>query len=181
MENIAQYMFANAYSSVAPSMNLASAVCTVNGQPTDCGPIGAALGVGLGIFMLIVLAIVLLIVVSQWKVYKKAGQPGWAAIIPIYNMVVLLQIVKKPIWWIILMFIPIVNIVMSVIVYYELAKAFGKGVGFTIGLIVLPFIFYPILAFGKSTYMMPMSPIGDGMQMPPVPPTPPTTPVSPQM
>lgn len=192
MENIAQYMFANAYSSVAPAMNLARAVCTSNGQPVDCGPIEGVLAAGFGIFMLVFLALAVLMIVSVWKVYTKAGKPGWASIIPIYNIVVLLEIVQKPIWWVILMFIPFVNIIVGIIMYSALAKSFGKGVGFTIGLILLPFIFYPILAFGKSTYMLNVS----GMGMPPMQPvqqpeptqfaspeTPstPTTPENPQM
>lgn len=168
MENIAQYMFANAYSSVAPAMNLASAVCTVNGVATDCGPLDGILAAGFGIFMLVFLVIVILIIVSVWKVYTKAGKPGWASIIPIYNVVVLLEITKKPVWWVILMFIPIVNIVVGIMIYYALAQSFGKGTGFTIGLFVLPFIFYPILAFGKSTYVLPVSGVDQGMGMPPV-------------
>lgn len=81
-----------------------------------------------------------------------AGQPGWSSIIPIYNLIVWLRIVGRPLWWIILFFVPFVNIVISIIITYQLAKVFGKGVGFTIGLILLPFIFYPILAFGQATY-----------------------------
>ena len=100
----------------------------------------------------------------MWKIFSKAGQPGWAAIIPVYNMVVLLQIVKKPIWWILLLIIPFVNIIIGLIVLYRLARVFGKGIGFTLGLIFLSIIFYPILAFGKSTYM-------GGVQSTPVAPT----------
>lgn len=181
MENIAQYMFANAYSSVAPAMNLANAVCTVNGVATDCGPIGGVLLAGFGIFMIIFLAFAILMIVSVWKVYTKAGQPGWASIIPIYNIVVLLEIVKKPVWWVILMFIPIVNIVVGIMMYHALAQAFGKGTGFTIGLVLLPFIFYPILAFGKSTYMMPASSADQRMPTMPPPPSQPTNSTSSQM
>ena len=79
-------------------------------------------------------------------------------------MVVLLQIVKKPIWWILLLIIPFVNIIIGLIVLYRLARVFGKGIGFTLGLIFLSIIFYPILAFGKSTYM-------GGVQSTPVAPT----------
>jgi hypothetical protein len=96
--------------------------------------------------------VALFIIVSYWKVYQKAGKPGWAAIIPIYNIIVLLEIVGKPIWWIILFFIPIVNIVVGIIIAHQLAKAFGQDVGFTFGLIFLPFVFYPLLAFGKFSY-----------------------------
>lgn len=100
-------------------------------------------------------AIIVLMIASIWKVFTKAGKPGWAAIIPIYNIVVLLEIVGKPIWWIILMLIPIVNIVVQIIVTHQLSKSFGKDVGFTIGLIFLGFIFFPILGFGSAKYIGP--------------------------
>jgi hypothetical protein len=103
-------------------------------------------------FWLIWGAVILFYIVSMWKVFEKAGQPGWASIVPIYNAIVLLQIAQKPIWWILLYFIPIVNIVISVIVLHNISKNFGHDVGFTLGLIFLGFIFFPILAFGDSQY-----------------------------
>jgi hypothetical protein len=112
---------------------------------------GAAGGMAAGLIIIYVI-IGLLMIVSMWKIYTKAGKPGWAVIIPIYNAIVLLEIVDKPLWWIILMLIPIVNIVISIIVTVELAKKFGQGVGFAIGLILLSIIFYPILAFGSAKY-----------------------------
>jgi hypothetical protein len=102
--------------------------------------------------LIFLLIIGVLMIVSLWKIFEKAGKPGWAAIVPIYNMVVLLQIIKKPVWWIILFFIPVVNFIMILIVNYHLAKSFGKDIGFAIGLILLPVIFIPILAFGNATY-----------------------------
>lgn len=98
------------------------------------------------------LAVLLLTLISIAKVFKKAGKPGWAVIVPIYNIIVLLEIVKKPLWWFFLLFIPIVNVIISIIIDVELAKKFGQGVGFAIGLIFLPFIFYPILGFGEANY-----------------------------
>jgi hypothetical protein len=112
---------------------------------------GAAAGMGIGI-MIVYIAILLLMIISMWKIFSKAGKPGWAAIIPIYNAIVLLEIVDKPLWWIILMFIPIVNFVISIIVTVELAKKFGQSTGFAIGLILLAPIFYPILGFGSAQY-----------------------------
>ena len=99
------------------------------------------------------LAISILVLASFWKIFVKAGKPGWAAIIPIYNLVVYLQIVNRPIWWIILLLIPVVNIVIWIVLTNDLAKAFGKGVGWTIGLLFLGFIFYPILGFGGDPYV----------------------------
>jgi hypothetical protein len=106
-------------------------------------------GVGTYIFA-IVIGIVM--IAAMWKVFTKAGKPGWAAIIPIYNMIVLLQIAGKPVWWIVLFLIPIVNFVMIILTYVGLANKFGKGGGFAVGLIFLGIIFFPILGFGGAQY-----------------------------
>lgn len=87
-----------------------------------------------------------------WKIFSKAGKPGWASIVPVYNLVVMLEVIDRPIWWILLYFIPFVNMIVALIVVYELSKMFKKGIGFTLGLVFFPFIFYPILGFGKSEY-----------------------------
>jgi len=100
--------------------------------------------------------ILIVLIVANWKLFAKAGQPGWASIIPIYNLVVLLQIVGRPTWWIAaILFCPPVGLVFSVIMMVDLAKSFGKGGGFAAGLILLGFIFFPILAFGSSQYQGP--------------------------
>ena len=110
----------------------------------------------MGIFELIVLlftlSIFVFLIASEWIVYTKANQPGWACIIPIYDVIVFLRIVGKPWWWIFLLCIPIVNIVIAIMVTHLLAKSFGKDVGYTLGLLFLPIIFYPILAFGDAEY-----------------------------
>lgn len=106
--------------------------------------------VGVIIFMF---AIWLFVLVAMWKVFTKAGKPGWACIIPIYNLVVLLQIIRKPMWWIVMFFIPFVNIIFVILLYVELAKSFGKGTGFAVGLLLLGIIFLPILAFGSAQYV----------------------------
>jgi hypothetical protein len=87
-----------------------------------------------------------------WKVFTKAGQPGWACIVPIYNAVVLMRIAGKPGWWVILLFIPVVGVIVQIIVCIDVAKNFGKGAGFGIGLALLGVIFYPILGFGSAQY-----------------------------
>lgn len=113
-------------------------------------------GGGIGIIGgLISLAFIVLMIASAWKVFTKAGQPGWAAIIPIYNFIVMLKIIGKPWWWILGFLIPVVNFIVMILVALNLAKVFGKGTGFAIGLILLGFIFYPILAFGDATYTAP--------------------------
>ncbi len=102
---------------------------------------------------LVWLAIAILVLASFWKIFAKAGKPGWAAIIPIYNLVVYLQIVNRPIWWIVLMLIPVVNVVVWIVLTNDLAKAFGKGVGWTLGLLFIGFVFYPILGFGSDPFL----------------------------
>ena len=101
---------------------------------------------------LIQLAIAVFYIIVWWKIFVKAGKPGWAAIIPIYNIIVMLQIVGKPIWWIILLLIPIVNIVIMILVCIELAKKFGKPAWHWILMILFGFIYFPILAFGDAKY-----------------------------
>jgi hypothetical protein len=115
------------------------------------GMVGAIFGA----FLIPCLIIWAIVVIGSWKVYTKAGKPGWASIIPIYNIIVLLEIIGKPIWWIIMLLIPCANIIFGIWMINLLSKSFGKSEGFTIGLIVFPFIFYPILGFGSATYLGP--------------------------
>ena len=110
----------------------------------DQGP-----GVGTYIFAIVVAVIM---IAAMWKVFTKAGKPGWASIIPIYNIIVLLSIAGKPTWWFILLLIPIVNLVIAILMYVALAEKFGKGGGFAMGLVFLGVIFFPILGFGSAQY-----------------------------
>jgi Family of unknown function (DUF5684) len=138
-----------------------------------------ALGMGVIItFAIICIAISVLVLIAYWFIYDKAGQPGWAVLIPVYNLIVLLKIVGRPTWWLIwyfqvlvfyilfivspgvatgaLLFLSEVTcIVFAIMVTNGLSKSFGKDAGFTVGLIFLGFIFYPILGFGKATYIGP--------------------------
>jgi Family of unknown function (DUF5684) len=102
--------------------------------------------------MLIGILVAILMIVSMWMLFAKANQPGWAILIPIYNVLVLLQVAKKPWWWIFLFLIPVVNIVIAILVWHAISLSFGKGAGFTVGIIFLFFIFIPILAFGDAKY-----------------------------
>jgi hypothetical protein len=120
-----------------------------DGGDTSGGGIAGALG---GIIGLIVAVIV---IAGLWKIFSKAGKPGWAAIIPIYNLIVLLQIVGRPLWWIILFLIPFVNFIAAIILYMDLAKSFGKGGLYGILMLILPFIFIPMLGFGSDQYVGP--------------------------
>ena len=118
--------------------------------------LGASLlgGIGAGLLILYI-AIIVLLIAAEWKIYTKAGKPGWAVIIPIYNIIVLLEIVGKPWWWIFLFLIPFVNIIFMIWMINLLSLSFGKGTGFTLGLLFLGIIFYPILGFGSAQYVGP--------------------------
>lgn len=154
--DVALYFLANSYATFLPAFNTAAAVCKVNGKIVPCSYFFETFGSMLWVFFafwLVVMFLVIFMFVALWKIFKKAGQPGWACLVPIYNLVVMLQIVHKPTWWVFFAFIPIVNIIAGLIIMNEFAKAFGKRASFTLGLIFLPFIFYPILGFGKSTYI----------------------------
>jgi hypothetical protein len=107
----------------------------------------------MGVIWVLYFAVIVLVIASMWKVFSKAGQPGWASLIPIYNTYVLLKVAGKPGWWLILLLIPVVDIVISIIMQVALANRFGKGGGFAAGLILLPFIFWPILGFGDARYL----------------------------
>src|SRR5262249_37411749 len=103
--------------------------------------------------VVIYLVLIVLAIAGMWKTFEKAGQPGWAAIVPFYNWYVLTtKIARKEILWFVLVFIPLVNLVAIIIVSVEVAKKFGRGAGFGVGLAFLSFIFYPILGFGDAQY-----------------------------
>lgn len=112
------------------------------------------LGLSLVLIMFII-GIFIFLIAAMWKIYEKAGEEGWKAIIPIYNTYILLKIVGKPWWWLLLMLIPLVNIVLIVWTYNMLSKSFGKDEGFTVGLLILGIIFFPILGFGSAQYLGP--------------------------
>lgn len=110
-----------------------------------------AVGVAWAIYVLVILVEL----AAVWRIFQKAGRPGWAAIIPIYDAYVLLKIVGRPGWWLLFYFVPVVNIIVLIVVYHDLSKSFGHGGGFTVGLVFLSFIFIPVLGFGSSRYVGP--------------------------
>ena len=113
-----------------------------------------AMIMGAGIVILVIFAIIALIMlISWWKIFTKAGQPGWAILVPIYNYIVMLKVAGKPWWWFFLLCIPIVNIVILIMMFHGISTGFGKGAGFTAGLIFLGIIFVPILGFGIAKYV----------------------------
>ncbi len=93
-----------------------------------------------------------IVIAGFWKVFTKAGQPGWGSIIPIYNFYLACLIAGRPGWWFILVLIPIVGFIVTIILAIDVAKNFGKGVGFGLGMVFLWFIFIPILGFGSAQY-----------------------------
>lgn len=116
----------------------------------DSAAVGALLA-GMGAFYIVYFVLIILMLAGMWKMFDKAGKPGWAAIVPIYNLIVWLEIVGRPIWWLALYLVlaPVVAIILSL----DTAKVYGKDVGFALGLIFLPFVFYPILGFGNAQYV----------------------------
>ena len=102
------------------------------------------------LFKIFALIVLLVILTSKWKVFVKAGKPGWAALIPVYNIIVLLDIVRKPLWWTVLVIL--FPFIFMIWVLHLVSKRFDQGLGFTIGLVLLPFIFIPILGFGSAEF-----------------------------
>ncbi len=168
-ESIRSSFFMHAYGGMSPIMNLAQVRCVgaMDGRCADPFPFLAFVGG----FLIIGFLLVCIMVAANWQVFTKAGKPGWAALIPIYNLVVFLQIAGKPVWWILLSFIPFVSLVVWILVIDALSKSFGKDSWFTVGLFFLPFVFLPILGFGDAQYR------GFATTATPTPPaTPPATP-----
>lgn len=112
------------------------------------------------IIIIVALALVVVMIASLWKVFTKAGKPGWAAIVPIYNVIVMVQVAQKPGWWAAILLLagiipiagPLVALVFQVLLGIAIAEKFGKSQGFGVGLGLLGFIFYPILAFSDAKY-----------------------------
>lgn len=105
-----------------------------------------------GAYMMVILVLMLFLVICNWRIFSKAGKPGWAALIPFYNNYTLFSMLYGNGWWFLACLIPFVGIVVSIISVIDLAKAFGKSGGFAAGLIFLSVIFYPMLAFGSARY-----------------------------
>lgn len=122
---------------------------TSYGVSTTSGLTGALAAMGL-FFWILSMALSILMIVSLWKIFKKAGKPGWASIIPIYNIYIMCEIAEKEWWYVLLSCVPFANIYAMIVLYNGMAKRFGKSGGFVVGMILLPVIFFPMLAFGKD-------------------------------
>ncbi len=104
---------------------------------------------------LIYLAVIVFFLVAMWRLYSKAGEPGWTGIVPIVNTFYMLKIVGRPFWWFFIFLIPVIGWIWAIIAMNDLSRSFGRGGWFTVGLVFLPFIFFPILAFGSARYQGP--------------------------
>ncbi len=122
---------------------------TSYGVSTTSGLTGALAAMGL-FFWILSMALSILMIVSLWKIFKKAGKPGWASIVPIYNIYIMCEIAEKEWWYVLLSCVPFANIYAMIVLYNGMAKRFGKSGGFVAGMILLPVIFFPMLAFGKD-------------------------------
>lgn len=117
--------------------------------------VGAGTIAAVYVYVLIMLALMVVTLVGLWKVFTKAGKPGWAAIVPFYNLYCLFEMSFGNGWLFLLTFVPCVNIVIQIMMNFKLAKSFGKGVGFGFGLLFFNFIFMMILGFGDAEYVGP--------------------------
>ena len=119
----------------------------------DSGDSGALIVPLLSLCCGLIFAVVM--IAAQWKIFTKAGKPGWAAIIPIYNFVIYLEIVGRPLWFIVLFFIPFVNFIALILLMMDLAASFGKDMIYAVLLIVFPYVMLLVLAFSDAQYVGP--------------------------
>ena len=120
-------------------------------QNNNSNALGALFG---GTMLLVWLAVMVIVIIGGWKVFEKAGQPGWAILVPFYNAYIILKIAGRPGWWLLLYLIPLVNLVVALIVAIDVAKSFGKSAAFGIFLLfLLGGIGYLILGFGSARYL----------------------------
>ena len=105
------------------------------------------------VYMITIFIVGIVMVISMWKIYEKADKPGWACLVPVYKNIVMAEIVGKEFWFGLLPMIPFFGVIFSIWMQNRLSKSFGKDIGFTLGMIFLPLIFFPILAFGSAEYV----------------------------
>ena len=127
-------------------------VSLVLAQDSGGGIISGIIGLIMFVFWL---AVLVAVIAGGWKMFEKAGQPGWGVLVPIYNLYLLCKIAGRPGWWLVLLLIPIVNFLVSIVLWNDISKSFGKDVLFTVGLVLLTPIFICILGFGDARYQGP--------------------------
>jgi len=127
--------------------------------PSSNGAAGLIIFLVAVLIWLVMVALIVFMFVCLWRIFTKADEPGWSAIVPLYNTIQMIRLAGKEIWWIALLFIPGVNLVVSIMIMIAFAKAFGKSEGFGVGLALLPFVFFPILAFGNAQYIGTKTPL----------------------
>jgi hypothetical protein len=128
-------------------------------QPLQTGIPG---GPELIVILIVFLVFLALPIAGTWKVFTKAGKPGWGALVPIYNAYLFVKIAGRPGWWVLLMILPLINVVVSLVVAIDMASRFGKGTVFGIALWILPYFLLPVLGFGAATYRGPGRGTGSG-------------------
>lgn len=107
------------------------------------------------VFWLIWLVATVVMVVALWKLFTKAGKPGWAAIVPIYNVAVMLEISGRPVWWLVLFLVPIFGTWIGIVMMLDFVRSYGKSMGFGVVSVFFPYVTLPIMAFDKSKYVGP--------------------------
>lgn len=147
-----------------------SAYATPLTTSADPAATGAALAF-FGFFWLFAMILAIVGIVAMWKIFTKAGKPGWAAIVPIYNYIILMEIIGRPTWWVVLFFVPLVQVIVMVITAIDLAKSFGKSEVFgVVGLVLFSLIGYLMLGFGDAKYVGPAAAEGTTPQSGATPP-----------
>ena len=123
------------------------------GSSSGAAGLTGAIAAFIGVVWIIAMGMYVLQIIAMWKIFTKANKPGWASIVPVYNIYTLLQIAEVPTWYLLLLIIPVANIYATFKMYIELAHKFGKDTGFGIGLVLLNPVFILVLAFGNATYI----------------------------
>jgi hypothetical protein len=124
-------------------------VSTASPAATDPAVAGILMVI-IAIVFAISLALGAIMIISMWRLYTKAGRPGWASIVPFYNQIVMIKIIGRPLWWFAMMFVPFANIVFSVMIMLEFVKSYGKDTWFGVASLFFPYVIFPIMAFDKN-------------------------------